>query len=172
MQKQPTWGRTNIDVKSRHLAKLAPFPVPCAMQHQQEREPDTRPKQRRPLRSVGELIVAWLLVLWGAFSTFLILTLPIGLSMIFYHFGIFFWLFLLQGASSLMTGLLTLTGRSHLATWLLSTAALCFVGLALVVMFSPPSQIGKDFLPIVFLALAALFFFLGRWLGRQEDSEA
>jgi hypothetical protein len=149
------------------------------MQRQQDTE---RPNlsTRRPRRSVGELIVAWLLILWGAGCAWV--TGPYALEVIRRGPGEFpryvalsTVLAFLQALVCFVAGLTILPRVRTLAKWLLFAAGLCWIGLVYSNFVLDPVRMVNPWellWPSVFLMAALLLFFLGWWLGRQEDSEA
>lgn len=159
------------------------------MQRQQERALDTSPKQRRPRRSVGELLIAWLLTLWGAavgvvFLLFLLNATendPRALLRLPLVVGLGYVLPVLHGLLCLTAGLSALLRRRLLGRWLACSAALSVVGYgvarSLLAFLWNGEEISLRHLPAVLLSLiphllvALPLFFLGWWLGRQEDSE-
>lgn len=151
------------------------------MQRQQEREPDTRQKPPRPRRSVGELLAAWLLILWGASCAYVIA--PYFLVIIRRELGEFSRsvalstvLGFLQAFLCFIAGFTTLLCNYRLAKWSLITTGLCWIGLAIAnLTIDPVAGIMEMWIllwSLVYSLVSLLFFFLGRWLGQQEDSDA
>ncbi len=156
------------------------------MQRQQERERAPRQKPPRSRRSVWELIVAWLLILWGAavgvvFLLFLLNTIgndPRDLLRVPLA-GLAYVLPVLHGVLCLTAGLSALLRRRLLGRWLACSAALSVVGYgvarSLLAFLWNGVEISLRHLPAVLLSLiphllaALLLFFLGWWLGRQDE---
>ena len=139
------------------------------MQRQQER---ARPNRPKPRRTVGELLTAWLVLLWGlGLGGFY---LPFALMRFNKeHFLISDVLFLLQAALCIVSGLCAFLRLRLLAKYGLIVAALCFLGLAVVTVWSTKgvSDVEELLWIVAFVILATLLFFLGRWLGQQGESE-
>jgi glucan phosphoethanolaminetransferase (alkaline phosphatase superfamily) len=157
------------------------------MQRQQEREPTTRQKPPRLRRSVGELLTAWLLVLFGAGCAYMSVPEVLKIVRDDANTYIFRWyivdvvLIFVQASLCLVAGVGTLLRQRLLARWTLRLAGLCCIGLAcfeIALTYSVIARVmeKKDeptlWMLWFFLPVALLLFFLGWWLGRQEDSEA
>lgn len=145
-------------------------------QHESEREQsEERPKARHKKRSLGELLVAWLVLLWGGGITVLAgwifheefqgnwSDLPTFLGLLFH------------GLCCLGAGVGTLMRHRPIAKWLLFLAGLCVVAVAAIGTWQDHAS-GKPLLAVgeliaigICVTLAIGFVFLGRWLGRQED---
>ncbi|WP_394792736.1 hypothetical protein [Armatimonas sp.] len=143
------------------------------MQRQQENEPQNRPKQRR---SVGELLIAWLVLLWGvgsgvAFLPFALMNfrekhftfpLPILISDA---------LILLQAALCVASGLCVLLRLRLFAKYGLMAVALCFLGMGAMNVWLVKwvlVDVGIILWSAIFVIVAAALLLLGRWLGHQE----
>ncbi|WP_395140634.1 hypothetical protein [Armatimonas sp.] len=132
-------------------------------------------KQKQPhrqRRSVGELVVATLALLWGVTTAVFFYQLnheptPIG------AIGNALWIF--QGVLCGLGGLLSLLRLRTAACIALSLAALCLIGLIGVALWiastQPPTVTLSLIISGALLILALVYFFLGRWLGQQEDSD-
>ncbi len=138
------------------------------MQTQKQQEkPTARP---RPKRTVGELVAACLLVLWGAgtlwlFSYFLRGMRPLFLGYLVNAHSLF----------CLLGGLVSLAQQRRLAQLLISLAAVILLGISghfIYFLQSNSSDLAATLPWIASFLLASLgFFWLGRFLGQQEDLE-
>ena len=145
------------------------------MQRQQESPRSHRPK---PRRSVGELLAAWLVLIWGVGSGGLYLPyalqnfgekhFPIPLPIL-----IFDALILLQAALCALSGLCVLLRLRRIAKFGLMAVALCFLGMGALTVWLTEGISGVwDLLwPVVSVIVAGFLFLLGRWLGQQGESE-
>ncbi|WP_395088402.1 hypothetical protein [Armatimonas sp.] len=129
-------------------------------------------QQHRQRRSVVELVVATLALLWGVTTAVFFYQLNHEPTLIG-AIGNALWIF--QGVFCGLGGLLSLLRLRAAARLALSLAALCLIGLigiALWIAFTQPPTITVNLiLSGVVLILALGCFFLGRWLGQQEDSD-
>ena len=135
----------------------------------QQQKPKPRPRHRR---TVGELVAAWLLLLWGA-----------GTAIFFSQLGyepnltgtISHLLWVLQGTFCGLAGLLallSLRSATRASLFLGATCLLCLIGFGLwLAIKSPQTAVLNLTLSGALLLIALGYFFLGRWLGQQEDSE-
>ncbi len=133
------------------------------MQTQKQQEKPTA--SPRPKRTVGELVAAWLLLLWGAGTLWLFFSS--GISPLFLKY--------LVNAHSLfclLGGLVSLARQRRLAQLLVSLAALVLLGISGCFLYYSQSDYGMGLPWIASFLIAALgFFWLGRFLGQQEDSQ-
>ena len=138
----------------------------------QQQKPTARPKHKR---SVGELLAAWLLLIWGITIVWIDFpksgwVAPLSLKTVTR-------LIFIQGICCLLSGLLTLMQIRKGAQWLLNLTALCFLGISGVFVWIVweqnihPLPYSLFALVGVGLLIALGFFFLGRWLGQQEDTD-
>ncbi|WP_394795663.1 hypothetical protein [Armatimonas sp.] len=136
----------------------------------QRQEQKTKPRQRR---SVGELVMATLAVLWGVTTAIFFYQLMHEPTLIG-AIGYALWIF--QGMLCGLGGLLSLLRLRAAARIALSLAALCLIGLIGVALWiastQPPTVTLNLIISGALLILALVYFFLGRWLGQQEDSDA
>lgn len=125
-------------------------------------------------------MAAWLLLLWGTGTTCLVgswlLEVVRGNHLPNYARALPIVLFLgtFHGVFCAISGLGTLLRNRVVAKLLLMIAALCCLGLAgfaVVMGFFIFDTLLWCALILFFLSMATLLFFLGRWLGRQEDIE-
>ncbi len=154
------------------------------MQRQQEIEPApkvgtfaNRQRPPRPRRSVGELLAAWLLILWGLSCAWVVFMTYVTDTVKWPLFALF-----LHGVCCLVGGTLALLRFRRLATGLVWGAAVAIMLIGVLFIFREPTlwtprwrldlSFGNLRAFVVCMAFATLFFFLGRWLGSQEDSEA
>jgi hypothetical protein len=142
------------------------------MQRQQKR-PQAQEATRR---SVGELLLSWLLILGGAAATalgvsdYLRSTHPEPVTDF-----ILYGLFLGQALFGFLGGVLSLLRSRMLTRWSLYiagavsllTAVAIIVGVVMHMVTGPVLETALFALGFVFLA--SVLFFLGRWLGRQDD---
>lgn len=144
-----------------------------------QRQAEEKPAQRRRgRRSWGELLAAWLLVLWGISTT--ILVWPLFLEFIHGEssrydrlFPFFICMSLSQAILCTLGGLATLLRNRVLAKWALVVASLCWSVLACSNALNEQGiSVGILTGCLAMLCVAALLFFLSWWLGLQEDSEA
>ena len=138
------------------------------MQTQQQKQ-KARPKHKR---SVGELLAAWLLLLWGLVS--IGFTLPHPNAIADPESKAIQVLALVQGIFCLVAGLAALLRHHKIAGWLLFIPALCFLSmLGIFAWFCVKYNALLSFLPPIGACLFIVmgFVFLGRWLGQQEDVE-
>ncbi|WP_395138029.1 hypothetical protein [Armatimonas sp.] len=132
---------------------------------------------------MGELLVGWFLLVCGAVAV--VATVTQVTEYLRHGEGAFFLVFTLLSLQSnccLLGGLSSLLRYHAVARWLLTAGALCSVGMALWLGYDyylsrhypqpPGSLIEITLFAFAFLAFAGLLYFLGWWLGRQEDSEA
>lgn len=136
------------------------------MIQQQKTKPRPRPK-----RTVGELVAAWLLLLWGIVTgTYFFPSSGVEIDLS----GVLSILLISQGVACFLGGLAALLRLRKGTQALLTLAALCFLSFAGILLWLSKKypEVPSYFLPIVASVLIALgFFFLGRWLGSQEDSD-
>ena len=153
---------------------LSLSPVPWGMQNQQEREPTRRPKRRRSRRSVGELLAAWVLVVGGAGVSVPVYIVAVSIIRQ-YPSLVEVALFAPWMVSVLLCccgGLASLLRHRNFSRWLLTGAAFLLLvssGIWLY-WFRHTGNMGFGVVYCLgIITIAAFLFFLGRWLGRQED---
>lgn len=138
---------------------------------QRQREPSNKP-HRRARRSVGELLLCWLFLLWGA---------GLGIWIIsvrrYYPDLVFPSIFLLHSLSSVLAGLAGLLRVRKLASqlfYLIGLTLILFGGWAGLLCWSGENsdRIAAVIWASSFTVVATLVCLLGRWIGRQEDEEA
>ena len=137
------------------------------MQRQQQKQP------HRQRRSIGELVVATLAMLWGVTTAIFFYQLmyePTLVGVI----GNALWVF--QGVFCGLGGFLSLLRLRAAARLALSLATLCLIGLIGVALWiastQSPTVTQNLIISGALLILALVYFFLGRWLGQQEDRDA
>lgn len=122
---------------------------------------------------MGELVVATLAVLWGVTTAIFFYQLMHEPTLVG-AIGNALWIF--QGVFCGLGGLLSLLRLRAAARIALSLAALCLIGLIGVALWIASTQLPTVTLNLVLsgalLILAWGYFFLGRWLGQQEDRDA
>lgn len=160
------------------------------MQRQQEREPDTkvgtfatRQRPPRPRRSVGEVLAVVLLLLLGAFK----------FGVLYRHDApdpsmrgalLSVLVSIIEAGSYILAALAAILRHRVIAGQLLIVASLTLVVTVVLEVFNcfrdsnPPRYYPPDFsieslrFSGPYFTIALCLFFLGRWLGRQEDIEA
>ena len=143
------------------------------MQCQQERARSKRPK---PRRTVGELLTAWLTLLWGLASggtslPFALITFREGLATFPLPLLLTEFLILLQAVLCIVIGLCVLLRQRLFAKYGVMVIALCFLGIGAmnVWLVKGVLDIGVILWSSVSVMVAATLILLGRWLGQQED---
>ena len=142
------------------------------MQAQKQKKKEKPTPRPRPKRTVGELVAAWLLLLWGLLSAWTFLPSPGFIAAP--EIKAMAILIFAQGSFCLLAGLAALLRHRKGARWLLSFAGLSFLGLLGVNVWLcvKYDALLSYLLPIgACLIIAMGFVFLGRWLGMQEDSD-
>ncbi len=137
------------------------------MQRQQERARPHRPKLRR---AVGELLTAWLILVWGVVSggtslPFALITFREGLAPLPLLPLLTNLLILLQTVLCIVSGLCMLLRLRLVAKYGLMGIALCFLSMGAITVT------WVLLWTAICVVVAVLFFFLGRWIGQQEESE-
>ena len=145
------------------------------MQRQQKKQLHSRPKQRR---SAGELLAAWLILLWGVGSGVLIfpyvlLTFRDGLSEFPLPILLTNFLGLLQAILCVFSGLCVFLWQRLFAKYGLMMIALCFLGIGAMNVWLVKGVLDMGVLlwSSISVIIAAALILLGRWLGLQEDHE-
>lgn len=147
------------------------------MQRQRQRE---KKPQQRNRRTVGELLLGWLVFLWGAGSGGV--WLPFALAsfregslfpraLVFSNF-----LILLQSALCLLVGLGMFLRQRTLSKYGLFLVGLCFLGLgATNAWLAKDAQLKTVYILMwsaICLVIVLALFLVGRWLDQlREDSE-
>jgi hypothetical protein len=137
-------------------------------------QPQKPQRRRHSKHTVGELVTGWLLLLWGVAIVWIVFpksgwVAPLSLKTLTR-------LIFVQGVCSILSGFLTLVRVRRGAQWLLGLISLCFLGMSGVVIWIVWEQNAHQLPYSLFafvgagLLIAFGFFFLGRWLGMQEDS--
>lgn len=133
-------------------------------------------QRRAERRSWGELLAGWLLVLWGSFPAWVGCVLD-GDE------GTHWWprAVLLHGLFCLLSGLAVLFRLRSVSAWFLRLAAFGSLAMAFFWIVSEPEhhfprwRLELDLIALAFAAASVLiaicFFFVARWLGRQEDNQ-
>lgn len=142
------------------------------MQHQRERDPVLQPKPQRPPRSLGVLLTAWLLLLWGGAITTIVLRAGAPSHHDPLLDQVAFVVFVLHGVLCFLSGILSLLRRPSLARWFLTAAAVCLglVG-AWIVWWSELHRMPNLSVAALMIVFSVCFLVLARWLGKQEDLE-
>ena len=126
---------------------------------------------RQLQRPLGELVVAALTLIWGVLTTLLFIQLGHERT----TFGnLTHALWVTQALCCGFGGLLALLRHRPLARLGLSLAALCLLILMVLGLWQarlPETRSLNLMLAAFLLAVGAGYFFLGRWLGTQEDQE-
>lgn len=147
------------------------------MQNQQERETTNSTARTGRRRSIGELVVACLLLLWGIGTACLLS--PMLLEIVHGHgdrydrfFSFFVFLGLIQACCCVFGGIGTILPNRVLAKRSLEVVTVGWIGQAICNAFN---EQGVDKWIIVgclaCASIGALFFLLSRWLGRQEETD-
>lgn len=146
-------------------------------QYQQEREEPQRTRPRQ--RSWGELLAAWLLVVWGgATALFVVRSWWPALAHdedILRKVGIALGAF--QAFFSVCAGFSYFLRYRIAARWCLNATAFCIIGFSALGVFFEWKRLGSVsslslFIFAALFILALCLVFLGRWLAQQEDAEA
>lgn len=143
------------------------------MQHQRERAPLSHPKPQRPPRSLGVLLTAWLLLLWGGTITTIVLRAGAPTHHDPVLDQVAFVVFVLHGLLCFLSGILSLLRRPSLARWFLTAAAVCLglVG-AWIVWWSTLHRMPNFIVAAAMIVLSVCFLVVSHWLGKQEDLES
>ncbi|WP_309722792.1 hypothetical protein [Armatimonas sp.] len=145
------------------------------MQRQQESPLSHLPKQRR---MVGELLIAWLILVWGVVSggtslPFALITFREGLATFPLPLLLTNLLIFLQAVLCMVSGLCVLLRQRLFAKYGMLMIALCFLGIGAmnVWLVKGVLDVGVLLWSSVSVIIAVALILLGRWLGQQEDHE-